>query len=930
MRIKIAFCFLFFGFGIFSKAQSSLPKNEADSLWSIWKNAELSDSLRLKALNHYAWNGYLFSNPDSAYYFAEIEYIFAKENNSPQFQAFALNMKGAVEYLRGNLQQALIYYEESLALRKNINDKSGESQSLSNLGIIYYLLGDFQTALSNYLASLRIEELLQSPSGISAATSNIGLIYFEKGDFIRAHEYFSKSLALDTTYSDGYEIGMTLTNLGLVYHAQNDFVRAIECYKQCVAIQLEISDWNGLAGSYSNIGIAYYEMEDYDSAINYANQSLALLKKLDAKVGVANAHVNLGAIYSRLKQYDLALEYYQIGLEGHKTSSNKKGIATALSNEATLFYLKGSFSEAIRRGVSALDIMNQIGIAKEKMPCLKTLYLSYLKTDIDSAYYFLEVLRMSRLKELEVNYFTLAEREKELFFESSERDFEMYYDFVLNFNDAYVECTDQTYNLILQTKGLSLKSSTAMRHAALGSSDTLIQADYQSWIKLKKKIAEQYVVGSNTKLLEEEANELEKNLILRSKAFSDFDKIKNLDWKQVRDGLKEDEAAVEFVHFKSEIDTTNPIIYAGFVIRPYSEHPDVVKLCTEEDLKNILGVLQGNNLSFIEKVYGKRVDAKTELYEKIWQPLEPFLKEVKSVYYSPTGLLHKVSFAAICKEQGVFLSDVYNFRQMGSTGNLAFESNTEFGNLENFLLMGGVNYNSDSTEKKVWDYLPGSFSETNAINKYLVKKKFGVNYFHNDNASESVFKEKIGSASIVHIATHGFFFPDPEQVREEMKAEKESEKNIQFRGTTNYANWSFVNNKNPLMRSGIVLANANDVWQRDPLAEGEDGILTAQEVSNLDLRNTKLVVLSACETGLGDIKGSEGVFGLQRAFKMAGVKYLIMSLWQVPDKETSEFMILFYKNLIKLKDIPMAFQKTQKVMREKYDPYYWGAFVLIE
>jgi CHAT domain-containing protein len=132
------------------------------------------------------------------------------------------------------------------------------------------------------------------------------------------------------------------------------------------------------------------------------------------------------------------------------------------------------------------------------------------------------------------------------------------------------------------------------------------------------------------------------------------------------------------------------------------------------------------------------------------------------------------------------------------------------------------------------------------------------------------------------------------------------------------------------MRSGIILAHANDVWSRDALSEGEDGILTAQEVSNLDLLKLKLVVLSACETGLGDIKGTEGVYGLQRAFKMAGVKYIIMSLWQVPDKETSEYMITFYEKLIKVKDIRKAFSETQKEMRIKYDPYYWGAFVLIE
>ena len=132
------------------------------------------------------------------------------------------------------------------------------------------------------------------------------------------------------------------------------------------------------------------------------------------------------------------------------------------------------------------------------------------------------------------------------------------------------------------------------------------------------------------------------------------------------------------------------------------------------------------------------------------------------------------------------------------------------------------------------------------------------------------------------------------------------------------------------MRSGVALAHANDVWQRPALKEGEDGVLTANEVSTLNLKNTDLVVLSACETGLGDILGSEGVYGLQRAFKMAGAKYTIMSLWKVPDAETAEFMKLFYKNLTKMKDIPAAFEKARKTMREKHDPYYWAAFVLVE
>ena len=133
-----------------------------------------------------------------------------------------------------------------------------------------------------------------------------------------------------------------------------------------------------------------------------------------------------------------------------------------------------------------------------------------------------------------------------------------------------------------------------------------------------------------------------------------------------------------------------------------------------------------------------------------------------------------------------------------------------------------------------------------------------------------------------------------------------------------------------MMRSGLVFAGANRVWSEEWGRTDNEGILTANEVSNLNMKNTSLIVLSACETGLGDIKGSEGVYGLQRAFKMARVRYIIMSLWQVPDKETQEFMTTFYSKLMKTKDVRLSFTDTQKEMRKKYDPFYWAAFVLVE
>lgn len=135
-----------------------------------------------------------------------------------------------------------------------------------------------------------------------------------------------------------------------------------------------------------------------------------------------------------------------------------------------------------------------------------------------------------------------------------------------------------------------------------------------------------------------------------------------------------------------------------------------------------------------------------------------------------------------------------------------------------------------------------------------------------------------------------------------------------------------------MLRSGLVLARGNDAWKYGSNPYEEEGILTAMEISNLDFGNTRLVVLSACEIGLGDIDGNEGVYGLQRAFKMAGVKSLIMSLWQVPDAETSEFMTLFYEKWFEGTTIREAFNQTQRIMQSKYvdEPYKWAAFVLLD
>jgi CHAT domain-containing protein len=322
----------------------------------------------------------------------------------------------------------------------------------------------------------------------------------------------------------------------------------------------------------------------------------------------------------------------------------------------------------------------------------------------------------------------------------------------------------------------------------------------------------------------------------------------------------------------------------------------------------------------------KKSEAKRALYDIIWKPMEEELDGIKTIYISPSGLLHKISFASLSRENDVFLCDQFQFQNVTSTAKIISPDQFGFDQNSTTTIFGGIEYNTDSTAREVWSYLEGTKTETETIDQILENKNYPVNYLTNLSATESEFKNRASGSSVLHIATHGFFFPDPEQSSQQDQlviVEDVTDFRGSARGYTDY-----LENKNPMMRSGLVFAGANNVWSTETRKE-DDGVLTAQEVVDIDMRNTELVVLSACETGLGDIKGSEGVYGLQRAFKMAGVKFIIMSLWQVPDKETAEFMTLFYKRLIKLKDLQKAFAQTQKIMRTKYDPYYWAAFVLI-
>ena len=314
------------------------------------------------------------------------------------------------------------------------------------------------------------------------------------------------------------------------------------------------------------------------------------------------------------------------------------------------------------------------------------------------------------------------------------------------------------------------------------------------------------------------------------------------------------------------------------------------------------------------------------LYQLIWQPIDKLLSGAKTVYLAPSGLLHQVAFAALpyhsdpAKKGVQYLADRYQLRQIGSTRQVATPATEDdtYQQMDSAKLYGGIQYDSvgsTTAQNGAWSFLPGTQQEVEQISQFIGPKASAM---MGSAATETELKALSGKApTVLHIATHGFAFPDP--------AVSPTDSSAETGGAT------FRRIANPLFRTGLLMAGGNRIWLGGRPAPGEDdGILTAYEVANLNLSATKLVVLSACETALGDIRGSEGVFGLQRAFKMAGVDYLLMSLWPVPDQPTSDLMTLFYRNWKKHKTIRLAFQHTQAAMRQKYPPAVWAAFVLIE
>jgi len=400
--------------------------------------------------------------------------------------------------------------------------------------------------------------------------------------------------------------------------------------------------------------------------------------------------------------------------------------------------------------------------------------------------------------------------------------------------------------------------------------------------------------------LEKATNRLEKELSLKSSAFASSSQFKTTDSKTLAATLKDDEAAIEIIRFpKFKKQFEEETQYAILVLDNKGIQQTLLTNGTEMETK-------------LASVYRKSIQYKvtdSKSYESFWAPVAPLVEGKKTLYLSLDGIYNQINLNTILQPDGQFVGDEKLLITVASTRQIP-EVNSQ-SKLDQELLMFGFPDYGGTGEVAA---LPGTKAELEQIGKIAAGKGVRTKQFLQKEANEAKFKEETDNPDVLHIATHGFFLNDLAESQEVVYGVEISKAK-----------------ENPLLRAGLMLADAeNTINNAMEVSDANNGILTAYEAMTLSLDQTKMVVLSACETGLGEIRSGEGVYGLQRAFQIAGAETIVMSLWKVDDAATQKLMTNFYSEWLTSGDKLTAFKKAQQSIREEYEePYYWGAFVMM-
>jgi CHAT domain-containing protein len=514
------------------------------------------------------------------------------------------------------------------------------------------------------------------------------------------------------------------------------------------------------------------------------------------------------------------------------------------------------------------------------------------------------------------SYFpALSEREKAKYWNTIKGDFEFYNTLAFSQLDDFKDLTGKVYNYQLLTKALLLSSSIKIRERIMNSTDEELKSQYNTWLQKKElmtlalsmspaQLAENEI---DPAVLNQEVERLEKDLSQKSELFGQGFENKRIVYDDVRKTLKPNEVAIEMVRFRYFNHTfTDSVVYAALYLKTDINRPKAIIMNDGHNMENRYFKYYKNAIT------GKVPDNIS--YNIFWGPFQKEIGQASTIYLSADGVYNQINLEAIPTPDGKYIIDNSNIILVSNTKDLYLRKVKSRDAANNTAaIFGNPTFYLTASANPSITPLPGTEKEISQVQFMLKQKGWDSKEYVENTATEEKIKE-LNSPKIFHVATHGFYKP-----ADEVSGESELEEN------------EAQLTQNPLMRTGLMLKGAGDLWDKTEYNYNmENGILTAYEAMNLNLDKTDLVVLSACETGLGQLEAGEGVYGLQRAFLVAGAKILIMSMFKVDDEATQKLMLKFYQKWLNTGNPRQSFIDAKKELRVDYpEPYYWGAFMMI-
>ncbi|WKN42385.1 CHAT domain-containing protein [Tunicatimonas pelagia] len=861
----------------------------------------------------------------------------------------------------GNYPKAAEMLEASVKIKEKLlgTDHPEYLVTLSNIGLLYLDEGKYTQArpmlelvaevqreiwgaehpsmISSYLNLARLEvvtgnypeaePLLQQAYELSVdhfgenhpeqakVQMELAKFYFTLGNFVQAKPLL---LASQKILSDSYgashpDLATAYQSLAALYEAQDSIELAEQYYQQALSIDANTlgKQHPSYAATLSNLATLYQNNNQYQKALPLLEESLSISQKLLGKDHpyYSTTLLNLGLLYQDLNELDKATEYIEeaVAVRQEVLGELHPDFAYARYSQAVLYHKLGRYK-------NAEDIFH--GVVED--------YIGQIQ-----------------------NYFpSLSEQEKGAYYQRVEPVFHAFRDFVID--QVYYRAEGVTeaqkrrllielYNLQLVTKAMLLDASYQLRQAIETQSETETVKKYERWLTVKEQLGQLYTLSRRERndqraaiqVLESEANQLEKQLSRKSATFATTVESKQVTWQQVQQQLEPTEAAVEIIRVARD----SSVLYAALVIESTSEAP---RLCVFPEGKE----MESKNYYYYQNAIKFRITDELS-YDQYWRSIREQLSDsITTVYLAPDGIYHKININSLYRaDTKRYVIDEMDLRMLSSTRDLGrasdqlssksayligspdFQFRVGYQNSEALIDLATPSPLTASGMLGSTPFLfgirdlPGTRTEVEAIRSMLTKQQWTTWTYLGEEAREDIIKSA-KEPRVLHIASHGYFMTD-----------------LSESGNANRAYGTHLQNiaANPLLRAGLLLAGAEYSIHNSPDWKVEDGVLTAYEAMNLRLNGTEMVVLSACETGLGDIRNGEGVYGLQRSFLIAGAQSVLMSLWNVNDNSTAELMTIFYQNWLSGQSKHQALRNAQLAVRKQHaDPYFWGGFVLVE